>query len=89
MWYMPWWQHAIFRLPFTMVCFHKWSKRRYVLAIGVVPINMCDCGVAGVQGRKWRMRWDVGCGDGKTTQQGGVILIKCMNARRSSLQDKN
>ena len=42
MWYRHWWQQAIFRLPFLVVCFHKWSKRPYVLAIGVMPINLCD-----------------------------------------------
>ena len=29
----------------------------YVLAIGVVPINHCKCGLVGIQGRKWLRRW--------------------------------
>ena len=43
-----------------------------MLAIGVVPINLCKCGLVGIRGRKWprRLRY----GDGETTQQGDLIL---------------
>ena len=50
MWYRHWWQQANLRLPTRVVCFHKWSKRPYVLAIGVVPINLCECGLVGIRG---------------------------------------
>ena len=58
--YKPWWQQAIYQLPFSVVCFHKWSKRLYVLAMRVVPINLSKCRFAGSRGRMWPRRWDMG-----------------------------
>ena len=43
-----------------VVCFHKWWKGPYVLAIGVVPINLCKCGLVGIRARKWPRMWNTG-----------------------------
>ena len=88
MWYRHWWQHAIVHLPFGVLCFHKWSKRPFVLAIGVVPINLCECGLVSIRGRKWPRRWDMGMG--RPLNKGVRFWIKCIriNATHSSLRDR-
>ena len=72
MWYRHWWQQVVFRLPTGVVCFHKWAKGPYVLAIGVVPINVCKCGLVGIRGRQWPRRWHTGTGG--LLNKGHVIL---------------
>ena len=48
--------------PARVVCFHKGSKQPHVLAIRVMPINLCECGLLGIRGNKWPRRWDMGRG---------------------------
>ena len=66
-------------------CFHKWSKRPYVPVIGVIPINLCECGLVGIRGMKWPRRGDMGWEDYST---GDVFPDEMYPGACSSVLDK-
>ena len=86
MWYR--WHQAIFRPPFTVVCFNKWSKEPYVLAIGVVKINLCECALVGIREREWPRMWDMGMGRRLNGRGASRLSVSRINAQNSSLRDR-
>ena len=54
-----------------------------MLAIGVMPTNLCKCGLVGIRGRKWPRRWNTGMG--RRLNRGTWFWIKGIRDQCSTL----